>query len=280
MKKLVLLLGILLFTSGISFGSECSYQCVEPYDLNNPISTFFSKITGINFTRTKISESVLKKIISNSVKGGKLNISIDSYSGKDLANGRFKSLIITGKDVSIDGIYLSSVELKSLCEFNYLQYDKQGNVTFKEDFPMSFNIQMSSDDINKTMQSEKYQMLLKNMNKLSFAGVRIESTESSIRGNKFYYSMNIAIPFLKTQKIEIVGDLKVTDGRISLKDTRLSSNSKTMDLKKIDSIMSYINPLDFSINIFNNKNAKLHVRNVAIKNNIIIAEGIIVVPKD
>ena len=92
--------------------------------------------------------------------------------------------------------------------------------------------------------------------------------------------MNVAIPFLKTQKIEIVGDLKVTDGRISLQDTRLSSNSRTMDLKKIDSIMSYINPLDFSINIFNNKDAKLHVRNVAIKNNIIIAEGIIIVPKD
>lgn len=280
MKRLILLLGLLFLGSGISYSANCTYKCAQPYDMSSKISTFFSKITGLNFTRTKISEAVLEKTISKSVQGDKLNVDIDSYSGKDLANGIFKSLTISGKNLNVDGIYLSSLELKSLCEFNYVQYDKKGNLTFKEDFPMSFNMQMSSDDINKSMESERYQNTLNKVNKLSFAGLKVSSTESSIRGNKFYYSMNVSIPFMKTQRIEITADLKVEDGTINFENTRLTSNSKKLDLKSINFLMKYINPLDFSVNIFNNKDAKVNVKNVAIKNNIIVADGIIVIPKD
>ena len=131
MKKLVLLLGLLIAGQMASFGAECKYTCVEPYNMNNKFSSFISSITGLNFTKTKITEAVMKKSINKSVKGGKLNVDIDSYSAKDLSNGIFKSLKITGKDVSIDDIYITSVELKSLCEFNYIEYDKKGNMGFK-----------------------------------------------------------------------------------------------------------------------------------------------------
>ena len=280
MKRVILLLGLLFFSSGISFGADCTYKCVEPYNTSGKLRTFLSNVSGMNFTRTKISEAVLKKTISKSIKEGKLKVNIDSYSGNDLAKGIFKSLTINGKNLNIDGIQLSSLELKTLCNFNYVQYDKKGNLEFKEDFPMSFEIQMSSDDLNKTMQSDKYTSLINKLNRFAFAGLKVSSTESSIRGNKFYYTMYIDIPFTKTQKIELTADLKVTDGKISFKNTRLTSNSKTADLKKIDTIMEHIDPLDFSVDIFDNRNAKVSVKNVAIKNNIIIADGIIIIPKD
>ncbi len=44
--------------------------------------------------------------------------------------------------------------------------------------------------------------------------------------------------------------------------------------------MKYLNPLDFSVNIFDNKDAKVYIRNLSIKNNIIIMDGIIIIPKD
>lgn len=279
MKKGILLLGLLFLGSGITFGADCNYKCVQPYNMSGKLSTFFSTITGMNFTRTKISEAVLKKTISKSVNG-KLKVDIDSFSGRDLAHGIFKSLTISGKDINIEGIQLSSLELKSLCEFNYIKYDNKGNLTFKEDFPMSFKVQMSADDLNKTMQSENYKNALNKVNKYAFAGIKISSTESSIRGNKFYYTMYIDVPFVKKQKIELAADLKVTDGKINLKNTRLTSNSKTLDLNKVDSLMKHINPLDFSVNIFDNRNAKISVKNVAIKNNIIIADGLVIIPKD
>ena len=280
MKKGIILLGLLLLSSGMSFGADCTYKCVEPYDTSTKLRAFLSNITGMNLTRTKISETVLKKVISKSVKQGKLNVNINSYSGNDLAKGIFKSLNISGKNINIDGIQLSSLNLKTLCNFNYVKYDKKGNLEFREDFPMSFDIQMSADDLNKTMESEKYTNALNKVNRFAFAGLKVSSTQASIRGNKFYYTLLIDVPFSKQQKVELTADLNVTDGKISLKNTRLTSNSKTADLKKIDSIMKHINPLDFSVNIFNNKNAKISVKNVAIKNNIIIADGIIIIPKD
>lgn len=280
MKKLFLVLGMLIVFAPLAFGAECKYTCVEKYNMNNGISTFFSKITGINFARTKITQSVIKKSINKSIKGGKVSVNIGSYSAKDLANGIFKSLTISGKNINVDEIYISSLQLKSLCDFNYIEYDKKGNLAFKEDFPMSFEIQMSDDDINKSMQSEHYKKIINDVNRLSLGGIKISSTETSVRGNKFYYSFIVSIPFMKDKKIEFNADLAAEDGKIDFKNTRLSSNSFNMDLKKIDFIMKYLNPLDFSVNIFDNKNAKVYIRNISIKNNIIFTDGIIIIPKD
>ena len=58
MKKGILLLGLLFLGSGITFGADCNYKCVQPYNMSGKLSTFFSTITGMNFTRTKISEVV------------------------------------------------------------------------------------------------------------------------------------------------------------------------------------------------------------------------------
>lgn len=281
MKKIVLLLGLMMIASTSAMAAECNYRCVEPYDMNNKFSSFFSSITGLNFAKTQISEAVIKKAVSKTIKGDKnLKIDLDSYSAKDLNNGIFKSLSMSAKNINIDGVYLSSVEMRSLCDFNYVKYDKKGNLTFKEDFPISFAFEMSSDDINNTMKSEKYQKVINDINKLSFAGIKVSSTSASIRGNKFYYVINIAIPFLKEKKVEITADLKVKNGKIDFENTRLSSNSFNLDLKKIDFLMDYLNPLDFSVNIFDNKQAKVYINNIAIKNNVIVTDGIAVIPKD
>ena len=282
MKKIIILLGLCLLSSTASIAANCEYSCVEPYDINGKFSTFISNITGLNFTQTKISEAVLKKSISKTVKGDKnLKVDIESYSAKDLKNGIFKSLLISGENVVLEDIYLSSLELKSLCDFNYVQYDKKGNLTFKEDFPMSFNITMDSDDINNTMKSEKYKKVINDVNKLGLGGIKVASTTSSIRGNKFYYALNIEIPFIKKeQKVEISADIKVKNGKIDFDNTRLASNSFNLDLKRFDFLMDYLNPLDFSVNIFNNKDAKVYIKNIAIKNNTIVTDGTVVVPKD
>ena len=280
MKKFIIFLSLLLFTTNYAYSAECSYKCAEPYDMNGKVRTFFSNITGLNLTRRKITEAVIKKTISKSVKGDKIKVNINSYSSKDLANGIFKSLTMSGSNLDINGVHLSYLELKSLCEFNYIQYDKKGNLTFKEDFPMSFNMKVSSDDINKSMESEKYQKAISSVNRFAFAGIKVTSTQSSIRGNKFYYTIFYSVPFMKDQKVELEADLKVDNGKISLKNTRLTSNSKLIDLNKVDSIMQRINPLDFSVNVFNNKSAKIYVKNVAIKNNIIVSDGVIIIPKD
>ncbi len=280
MKKIILLLGLFMFISCTSFGANGQYKCVEPYNMNGKISSFFSSVTGLNFTKSVAAEAIIKKSISKTVKGDKLDVSLDSFSAKDLDNGIFKSLAITGKNINVSGIYLSSLELKTLCDFNYVEYDKKGNLTFKEDLPMSFNVSISADDINKTMKSDRYQKIINDVNKLGFGGIKVSSTEASVRGNKFYYTIILNIPFIKEQKLELTSDFKVKDGKIDFENTRLVSNSHKFDLKKIDFLMKYLNPLDFSVNIFDNKDAKIYIKNIAIKNNIIVTDGIVIIPKD
>ena len=68
--------------------------------------------------------------------------------------------------------------------------------------------------------------------------------------------------------------------KINYKNTRLVSGLFNLDLKKIDFILDYLNPLDFSVNIIKDKDANVKVKSVEIKNNKIVANGVIVIPKD
>lgn len=282
MKKFVLFLVMLMLAGSVSYGANCEYRCVAPYDNAGKFSSFVGRVSGANFVASKVGEKIIKKSVAKNIQSSKkLKVDLDSYSPADLNKGIFKSLSIIGEGVNIDGIYLTSFSLNTLCDFNYIKYDKNGDVTFKEDLPMAFALVMSADDINNTMKSEKYSKIIHDLNILSIAGIKVTSTKASIRGNKFYYTINISIPFVKKiQQLEIAADVNVKNGKIDFKNTRLASNSFKFDLKKVDTIMDYLNPLDFSANIFDNKSAKVYVKNIAIKNNLINVDGIAVIPKD
>lgn len=281
MKKFILLLGTLLIANTVSYGA-CEYKCVEPYDMNSSFRTFMSSASGLNFTSEKIAQKILKREIKKSATADNLKVKLESYSSKDLKNGIFKSMSIKGTNFNVNDVYLTYLEMNTLCDFNYIKQSKD-NVVFMEDFPMSFNFQMSASDINKTMQSGEYQKVVDDLNKIgkAFGGVKVSSTKVAVKSNKFYYTIGFSIPFIKNeQKLTITSDLKVKNGKIDFANTKLVSDSFKLDLKKINYILNYLNPLDFSVNILDNKDAKVSVKSVSIKDNIINTEGTVVIPKD
>ncbi len=282
MKKIILLLGMLLLANTASLAA-CDYECVAPYDMNTKFRTFLSSVSGLNFTSEKAAQKILKREISKVAPSDTLKVKLDSYSSKDLKNGIFKSLSLKAENMNINDIYLSYLEMNTLCDFNYIK--QSGNdVVFMEDFPMSFNIQMTADDINKTMESERYQKIINDLNRLGNSyggGIKISSTKVAISANKFYYVIGLSIPFIRLeQKLIINSDLRVRKGKIDFVNTKLVSDSFSLDLKKVDFILNYLNPLDFSVNILDNKDAKVSVDSVDIKNNVIWAEGVAIIPKD
>lgn len=282
MKKIILLLGMLLLANTASLAA-CDYECVAPYNMNTKFRTFLSSVSGLNFTSEKAAQKILKREISKVAPSDTLKVRLDSYSSKDLKNGIFKSLSLKAENMNINDIYLSYLEMNTLCDFNYIK--QSGNdVVFMEDFPMSFNIQMTADDINKTMESERYQKIINDLNRLGNSyggGIKISSTKVAISANKFYYVIGLSIPFIRLeQKLIINSDLRVRKGKIDFVNTKLVSDSFSLDLKKVDFILNYLNPLDFSVNILDNKDAKVSVDSVDIKNNVIWAEGVAIIPKD
>ena len=282
MKKVLLTL-LFLIIGQTGFASCDIQSCVAPYDLTSGFSRFFSKITGQNFIASKIGESLTKKAIKKEIKSGKIDVNLKSFSTRDLKAGRFKSLEITGKDVVVDGIYISYFNTKTLCDFNYVVQDKNGKVIVKEDIPVRVNVVITEDDLNSTMNSSDYKRMLSDINTIggTLNLFQIVSTSVKLKNGKMYYIMKYALPFVrKPQEIVISADLCIHNGEIILANTNLVSDCLALDVHSFSKILNYINPLDFSAKILENKNARFNIQNVKISNGKINIDGQVTVLKD
>lgn len=283
MKKIVLTVAILI-AGQVSFGQTCENLCCQqPYDLTSGFSRFVSTVTGQNFLAERIGESLTKKAIKKNIAGGDIKVNLDSYSTRDLKAGRFKSLEITGKNVDIDGIYISYFTAKTLCNFNYVSHDSDNNYFVKEDIPVMFKTEITEADLNNTMNSADYKRLINDINSIggSLNIFEITSTTVKLKNNKMYYIVNYAMPFMrKTKQVVISADINVENGKIVLDNANLESRHSLTDIDTFSSILNYVNPLDFSAKILENKDAKFSVKNVKISDGKIFADGIITVLKD
>lgn len=277
MKKILILFGLLVGCS--CFAVDCDEICVDPYNLSHGVSRFMSAITGSNITAEKIAQVIIKKSITKQANG-KFKVHLDSYSVKDLKKGIFKSFSLVGKNVEMGDVYFTEFTLNTLCKFNYIELDSNNKPIFKEDLPLSFSVVMTPDDINKTMNGESYRHVIDSINAIGAGFFKVKESQVKITNNQFLYILKVAIPFVKnTQNIVISSDLKVSNGEIDFDNTKLVSDSFMIDLKKVDKLINYINPLDYSLEVLENNNAKLNVRNIKIKNNKIYANGLVVIPK-
>lgn len=287
MKKLVLIVGIvlslLLFYSEKSFAAcDYSYKCApQAYDLTSKKSQFVSKITGMNFLAEKIAQIIIKGQLKKATKEH-FKVEIKSYSASDLLQGRFKSLEISGKNLEIDGAYLSSLNIKTLCDFNYIELN-QKSIKFKENMVMGFSTEISNTDLNKTINSSGYLDMLNKTN-LSAFGItffKLEGADVQIKNNKLYFTIKVTSPISsKPLPVTVSSDLKVEDGDIVMTKLHFVNICTVMDLSKIAYIINAINPLTFSMNILNNKDSKMRIQNVDIIGDKIIIKGDIFIPKN
>jgi hypothetical protein len=177
MKKIILLLGMLFMACGSAF-AQCEYECVAPYNLNNKARAVISTVTGANWLVENRLESILKKEVLKIASADNLKIKVDSYSPKDLKNGIFKSMEVKGNNVVLNDVYLDTLDLKTLCDFNYIRQSGK-EIVFVEAMPLSFDLTMSDSNINKTIKNDKYKKIVKDLNKLAISygfGLEISST--------------------------------------------------------------------------------------------------------
>lgn len=283
MKKLVLILCLLVFSSTQAF-AICDYsaKCApKAYDLSSKGAQITSKITGMTFLTEKIAQMVIKKELKKATKE-KFKVEMKSYSANDLMHGRFKSLKISGKNLDIDGIYLTSLEAKTLCDFNYVELYKN-SIKFKENMVMNFAMEISSKDLQKTVQSGGYLNMLNKTN-LSCFGItffKLSGADVQVKNNKLYFTVKVTTP-MSASPIPIVvrSDVKVEDGNIVLTKIDLVNVFTVIDLSKITYLMNALNPLTFSTEILNNKDSKMSIKTVDIIGDKISVKGEIFIPKN
>ena len=283
MKKIVLGLVLLLAVQGAQAQDCSTLKCPAPYDLTSGFSRGLSTVTGQKFLSEKIGEKLVKKAIKKNIVSGDIKADLDAYSVRDLKAGRFKSLEVSGKNVDIQGIYVSSFNAKTLCNFNYIANDKRGNYIVKEDIPVSFNAVVTEEDLNKTMNSSDYKRMIDDINSIggNFNIFQITSTNIKLKNNKMYYVLKYSMPFVrKTKELVISADLNVENGQIVLANTTFLNNSLSLDVDKLSKLINYINPLDFSAKILENKDAKFNIENVKISDGKIVVDGSMTILKD
>ena len=283
MKKIILSFVLLLAVQGVQ-AQECStLKCPAPYDLTSGFSRGMSTVTGQKFLSEKIGEKLVKKAIKKNITSGDIKVNLDAYSVRDLKAGRFKSLEINGKNVDIQGVYISSFNAKTLCNFNYIANDKRGNYIVKEDIPASFNAIITEEDLNKTMLSSDYKRMIDDINSIggNLNIFQITSTNIKLKNDKMYYVLKYSMPFVrKTKELVITANLKVENGQIELANTSFLNNSMALDVDKLSKLINYINPLDFSAKILENKDAKFNIETVNISNGKITIDGNMTILKD
>ena len=283
MKKIILSFVLLLAVQGVQAQDCSTLKCPAPYDLTSGFSRGMSTVTGQKFLSEKIGEKLVKKAIKKNITSGDIKVNLDAYSVRDLKAGRFKSLEINGKNVDIQGVYVSSFNAKTLCNFNYIANDKKGNYIVKEDIPASFNAIITEEDLNKTMLSSDYKRMIDDINSIggNLNIFQITSTNIKLKNDKMYYVLKYSMPFVrKTKELVITANLKVENGQIKLANTSFLNNSMALDVDKLSKLINYINPLDFSAKILENKDAKFNIETVNISNGKITIDGNMTILKD
>ncbi len=277
MKKIIL---ILMLLCSVCYAS-CEVQCPAPYGLTSGVSRFFSSVTGQNFLAERIGSALLKKAIKKNIESGSIKTDLQSFSVRDLKAGRFKSIEIKGKDVNVQGIHITSFNVRTLCNFNYLVDNKKGDVIVKEDMPMSLNVVITEDDLNKTMASSDYKRLINDVNTFAGGLFEISSTYVKLKHNKMYYVIKYNLPFVrKPKEVVLSAGLRVDNGKIMLADTAFSGSNASLDINKFSKLLNYINPLDFSAKILENKDAKINIQKVKLEDKKIMIDGRVTVLKD
>lgn len=283
MKKIILIVLLMFFQNSAVFSACPTAMCVAPYDLSGKGANFFTTITGMNFLSEKIAQSIIKQELKKSTKE-KFKVKMESFSASDLKSGRFKSLSISGKNLEIDGVYFTLIEAKTLCDFNYVHLSKD-EITFKEPFLMDYSIIISDEDLKKTVNANTYMQKFKTLD-LNFCGLNLfkaQDVDVKIYDGRFYTILKGSLPFLnKPVSIVSSAKLKVEDGQIVLYNVKLDNSyvQKHVDMTKFVSLLNWINPLNFSLDVLGNNRTKMQVQRVDLEKDKLTISGYILVPKN
>lgn len=282
MKKILVLGLVILFAN--SAQAACNYvdKCAQtPYDLSSKATQNVYKYTGMTALSEAIAQSIIKKELKKATKEN-FKVKVDTYSAKDLVEGRFKSMSIKGKNLEIEGVYLSALNMTTLCNFNYVDISDSKVIKFKENMVMHFDTTITNDDLQKTMASTGYLNMINSVN-MTAAGItlfKLEGADVSIKNNKLNFAIKLYAPFSKSITIKVKADLKVEDGQIVLTKLDVPSAFTRFDLSKLTYLLNILNPLDFSLNVIENKDTRMSVQSVQFIDDKLLITGDVFIPKN
>lgn len=256
--------------------------CPAIQDVNGPVSSFLSKITGMNTLVTGVLESQIKKQMDKALSSDS-KVEIEPFGAKSLLEGKFKKFTARTPYAQVDGIYFSNLTAKSLCDYNHFIY-KDGQVYTNENFLMEFSANITSEDLQKIVESEQYQKLLNSMNiKVgNYTVFRVYEPKAEIKENKLVFSIKVISPLTLGQPklISTTMDMVVSDGKLIFTDIKTTPQLKDTNLNTLLPIINKLNPFTVKLAILNNTDSNLKIKEVYTLEDKINIKGLVIVPKN
>ena len=221
-------------------------------------------------------------IILKKEKGGKYKVKFDGYTLSSMKKGVFKNLEITGENVKSADITIPYVHLKSLTDYNYVDYT-QNPITFKSDMKFEYDMLLSQDSLNAALKNPNYKNVIDNINKIAYPMFEIKDVNTKILNNKLYilteYNFPIA-PFPKNKIFVASSDFEVRNGKIRAVNVNLDSAYGKISLNKVANMLNLLNPLEFTMQLLETKECSANVENVNIVDNKVKVDGKIFIKGD
>ena len=265
MKKFLLLLIIVGLSCNIVFATD---KYSEDYLKN---SSHFAVMNPI-------AESIVEHSIKSALKketGANFKVKFSGYTLSSMKKGIFKELELSGKDVNVDEITIPYVHLKSLSDYNYVDYTKDP-IVFKSDMSFAYDMLLSEDSMNKALENGNYKAVINNINNLAYPMFQVKSVKTKILNNKFYiltyYNFPIA-PAPKDKVFVASSDFEVRNGKIRAVNVKLDSAYGKISLNKVANMLNLLNPLEFTMQLLESKECKANIENVKIVDNTVQVNG-------
>ena len=283
-KKLIALLTTIMLTSSITFADDLTQFCAQPYDMSMKGTKFLTAITGMNFLSRAIANSVVKSELKKSTGAKGFKVKMNSFSAKDLAAGRFRGLDISGDNLDFDGIYVTQFNANTVCDFNYVKATTK-DIKFKENFVMKYNMTISDVDLRKTLLSKNYLTFLNSLNiKVGPMNLmELKDVDVKLKADKFYFILKMNNQIFGRNvpvTLNMSSKMKIENGQFKVSEVTFENFNQKISLTQLTNVLNLINPLNFTVDVLNNKNTKLALNNFDIKGNKIMLDGTVFVPKN
>ena len=265
MKKFLALLLIIFFTSNLAG------IAIDKYSIDY--------LQGKNhFSMTKcLGEHAVKKALKKALKketGTNFDVKFEGYTLSSIKRGVFKSIELSGENVKIEGVTIPYVHLKSLDDYNYIDYTKNP-IEFKCDMTYAFDMLLDDEAINTALKDSDYNKTLAKVNKIARPLFVIKGVRTKIVDNKMYIitEYNLPIAITKDRTFIAQSDFEVVNGVIKAKNVSIDTSYGNLGLNKVANLINYLNPLEFTIDILNGGKQKTIIENVNIVDNKVKVDG-------
>lgn len=283
-KKISALLFTLIISASMSFADDLTQFCAQPYDMSMKGTRFVTAVTGMNFLSRSIANSIVKSELKKSTGAKGFKVKMNSFSAKDLMSGRFKGLDISGDNLDFDGVYVSQFSANTLCDFNYVKATRK-DIKFKENFIMKYNMTISDVDLRKTLLSKNYLTFLNSLNikcgPLNL--MELKDVDVKLKSDKFYFMLKMNNQIFGRNvpvTLNLSSKMRIEDGQFKASEVTLENFNQKVSLTQLTNVLNLINPLNFTVDVLNNKNTKLALNNFDIKGNKIFLDGTVFIPKN